>query len=91
MKGESKEDPRADESRVDGRENGREGGVLPVVKADMLALMKPVTGKPMVLGPKQPAPTQRLPMLPLFSQEQMKQVGEDGPGADDFRGQSFEG
>ena len=49
---------------------------MPVVKADMLALMKPVTGKPMVLGPKQPAPTQRLPMLPLFSQEQMKQVEE---------------
>ena len=30
----------------------------------------------MVLGPKQPVSMQRLPMLPLFSEEQMEQVEE---------------
>ena len=74
MSGNPTEDPRADESRVDGTETGREGGFLPAVREDTLALMKPPTGNPMVLGPKIPVPEQSFTALPLFTEEQMKQV-----------------
>ena len=85
MNGDPTEDPRADESRVDGMETVREGGFLPAVREDMLALMKPPTGKPMVLGPRIPVPEQSL-ALPLFTAEQMKQVEEMDKKAPLFSG-----
>ena len=51
----------------------------------MLALMKPPTGKPMVLGPRIPVPEQSL-ALPLFTAEQMKQVEEMDKKAPLFSG-----
>ena len=68
MSGNPTEDTRADESRVDGTETGREGGFLPAVREDTLALMKPPAGN-LVLGPKIPVPEQSFTALPLFTEE----------------------
>ena len=86
MSGYPTEDPRADESRVDGTETGREGGFLPAVREDTLALMKRPTDNPMVLGPKIPVPEQSFPASQLFTEEQMKQAEEMDKKAPLFSG-----